>query len=114
MNNGIGADRTREDHRELSNQLYAFYAEGRDIRRLVSIVGEESLTEMDKRYLQFADEFEQQMVGQGDQDRAVEETLDLGWTLLAGIPESELKRVSRKLISRYLSDVMKDGVSSFV
>ena len=113
MNNGIGEGRTREDHRELSNQLYAFYAEGRDIRRLVSIVGEESLTEMDRRYLQFADEFEQNMVGQGDLDRAVEDTLDLGWSLLAGIPESELKRVSRRLISHYLSEFMKDGVPGY-
>ena len=65
MNNGIGKGKTREDHRELSNQLYACYSEGIDIRRLMAIVGEESLTEMDRKYLTFADRFEKELIGQG-------------------------------------------------
>ena len=74
MNNGIGEGRTREDHRALANQLYACYAEGRDIRRLVAIVGEEALTDLDRKYLQFADGFEQQMVNQRDEQRNIIDT----------------------------------------
>jgi V/A-type H+/Na+-transporting ATPase subunit B len=100
MNLGIGEGKTREDHRAVANQLYAAYAQGRDLRRLVAIVGEEALSETDRRYLKFADDFEKYIVGQGDEGRSIEETLDIGWDLMAGLPMSELKRV-REFIDKY-------------
>jgi len=102
MDEGIGPGKTREDHPDLANQLYAAYAEGRDLRDLVAVVGEEALTERDRRYLKFADEFEKRFVKQGrDENRSIEETLDLGWELLAILPIRELKRVSDELIEKY-------------
>ncbi|MBI5788483.1 MAG: V-type ATP synthase subunit B [Candidatus Schekmanbacteria bacterium] len=112
MNNGIGKGRTREDHRALANQLYACYAEGRDIRRLIAIVGEESLSELDRCYLKFADDFEKHMIGQGNLDRGIIETLNLGWKLLKHIPQGELKRVNKDLINRYFTEIMSDGVQT--
>jgi V/A-type H+-transporting ATPase subunit B len=102
MNEGIGPGRTREDHSGVSNQLYAGYAEGRDMRDLVAVVGEEALTSRDKRYLEFADEFEKRFVTQGkNEDRSIEETLDLGWDLLTTLPEGELKRIDEHIIKKY-------------
>jgi V/A-type H+-transporting ATPase subunit B len=112
MNSGIGEGRTREDHRDLANQLYACYAEGQDIRRLVAIVGEEALSDLDRRYLEFADIFERRIVHQGSEDRPIEETLDIGWKTLSVIPESELRRINKDLISRYFSELMEDGVKT--
>ncbi len=112
MNNGIGAAHTREDHRELANQLYACYAEGQDIRRLVAIVGEEALSEMDRKYLEFVDVFEEQIIGQGTSDRTIEATLDAGWKSLSVIPKSELRRINKDLISRYFSEIMEEGVTT--
>jgi V/A-type H+-transporting ATPase subunit B len=100
MNLGIGEGKTRDDHRAVANQLYAAYAQGRDLRRLVAIVGEEALSDTDRRYLRFADDFEKSIVGQGDEGRTIEQTLDLGWELMAGLPMSELKRV-RDFIPKY-------------
>ncbi|MFH1821955.1 MAG: V-type ATP synthase subunit B [Methanobacteriota archaeon] len=103
MKDGIGAGHTREDHVDNSNQLYAAYAEGRDLRALVAVVGEEALTERDRSYLMVADRFEREFVNQGrDENRSVETTLDLGWELLRTLPESELKRVDPKFIEKYL------------
>jgi V/A-type H+-transporting ATPase subunit B len=110
MNNGIGKGVTREDHRELANQLYACYAEGQDIRRLTAIVGEEALSEMDGKYLRFADLFEKELVHQGKSERSIEETLDLGWRVLSVIPQSEYRRINKELISRYFSEIMEGGV----
>ena len=112
MKNGIGEGRTREDHSSLSNQLYACYAEGQDIRRLVSIVGEEALTDLDRRYLEFADRFEGELIRQGDADRPIDETLDTGWRILGVIPKSELRRLNKDLISRYFTEIMEDGVKT--
>jgi V/A-type H+-transporting ATPase subunit B len=100
MNLGIGEDKTRDDHRAVANQLYAAYAQGRDLRRLVAIVGEEALSDTDRRYLNFADEFERQIIGQGDHGRSIEETLTIGWELMSGLPIGELKRV-REFIDKY-------------
>lgn len=100
MNLGIGEGKTREDHRAVANQLYAAYAQGRDLRKLVAIVGEEALSETDRRYLRFADDFESRIVGQGEEGRSVEETLEIGWDLMSGLPMSELKRV-RDFIEKY-------------
>ena len=101
MNLGIGPGKTREDHRGLADQLYAAYAQGRDLRRLVAIVGEEALSELDKRYLKFADDFEDQFVSQGDQGRSIEETMDLGLELLSDLPLEELKRIKEDFIAKY-------------
>ncbi len=103
MNLGIGEGKTRDDHRAVANQLYAAYAQGRDLRKLVAIVGEEALSEVDRSYLRFADEFEDRFVGQGDEGRSIEETLDIGWDMMAGLPMGELKRV-RDFISKYHPD----------
>ncbi|MDO8339122.1 MAG: V-type ATP synthase subunit B, partial [Candidatus Burarchaeum sp.] len=102
MNLGIGKDRTREDHRGLADQLYSAYAGGRDLRALSAVVGEEALSESDKRYLKFADEFEKRYITQGsNEDRSIEETFDISWDLLSSIPETELKRVKQEHIEKY-------------
>lgn len=101
MNNGIGEGLTRSDHRELANQLYASYAQGRDIRKLMAIVGEDALTEMDKKYLRFAQEFERRMIGQENTRRDINETLSLGWELLGIIPREELTRIKRAVVDQY-------------
>jgi V/A-type H+-transporting ATPase subunit B len=102
MDEGIGAGKTREDHRELSNQLYACYAQGLEIRELALVMGEATLGEMDRKYLRFADEFERDFVSQGqNEDRPVEETLNIGWKLLKIIPTPELKRVRDEFIEKY-------------
>jgi len=101
MNNGIGEGRTRADHRALANQLYASYAQGRDVRKLMAIVGEDALSELDKRYLRFGNEFERQMIGQGETRRTIEDTLALGWRLLGLLPRDELTRVSKAQVDQY-------------
>ncbi|HEU13090.1 MAG: V-type ATP synthase subunit B [Thermoplasmata archaeon] len=102
MNQGIGKGKTREDHRGVADQLYSSYARGRDLRSLSAIVGEGALTPEDRKFLHFADIFERRFIGQGkDEDRSIETTLNLGWELLAEIPESELKRVKKEHIEKY-------------
>jgi V/A-type H+-transporting ATPase subunit B len=112
MNNGIGEGLTREDHRQLANQLYACYAEGQEIRRLLAIVGEEALSDLDRKYLRFADRFEQELVHQENRERDVEETLDIGWSILSVIPRSEYRRINKDLISRYYTELLKEGVKT--
>ncbi len=105
MDEGIGAELTREDHGDVSDQLYAAYAEGEDLRDLVNIVGREALSERDNIYLDFADRFEEEFVQQGFTiDRDVEETLDIGWNLLSMFPEAELNRIDEDLIDRYYDE----------
>jgi len=102
MNQGIGPGRTREDHSDVANQLYSAYSEGRDLRDLVSVVGEEALTERDQKFLEFAERFECEFINQGiNENRSIEETLEMGWDLLAILPERELKRVDPKFIEKY-------------
>jgi len=102
MNLGIGPTRTREDHKQASDQMYAAYAEGRDLRGLVAIVGEEALSDRDKKLLKFAAEFEDKFVRQKrDDDRSIAETLDLGWKLLGILPENELTRISPELRKKF-------------
>ncbi|MGC9005667.1 MAG: V-type ATP synthase subunit B [Candidatus Micrarchaeia archaeon] len=102
MNAGIGGKKTREDHKGVSDQLYAGYATGRDLRALSAVVGEEALSETDRKYLKFADAFEQKFIKQDyHEDRTIEQTLDLGWELMAMLPESELKRVKLEFIEKY-------------
>ena len=102
MNMGIGKEKTREDHKAVSDQLYAGYAEGRDLRGLVAIVGEEALSTRDKRLLNFAAEFEKRFVTQKrDEDRSIDETTNLGWDMFGTIPEDELTRISQDLRKKY-------------
>ena len=102
MDEAVGGGKTREDHRELSNQLYATYARGMEIRELALVMGEATLSDMDRRYLKFADEFERGFVRQGEyEDRKVEETLQIGWELLGRMPKPELKRIRDEYISKY-------------
>lgn len=103
MDRGIGEGRTREDHAGVSNQLYAAYAEGCDLRDLVAIVGEDALSDRDRKFLKFADEFEQNFVTQDThEDRSIVQTLTIGWDLLSDLPTAELKKIDEKHIKKYL------------
>ncbi len=102
MNSGIGEGKTRDDHKAVSDQMYAAYAEGNDLRGLVAIVGKEALSERDRKFLEFADMFEDQFVRQGkDEDRSIETTLEIGWNLLAELSEAQLTRIDRDMIAKY-------------
>jgi V/A-type H+-transporting ATPase subunit B len=102
---GIGTGKTREDHADLSNQLFAAYARGKEMQELAVILGESSLSDMDRRYYAFAEDFEARYIAQGDRDnRSIVDTLSLGWSLLASFPRKELKRIGRDLMDRYLGD----------
>ena len=99
---GIGEGKTRADHSNVMNQLFACYARGKEAKELMVILGEAALTEMDLIYAKFADEFEAQYVNQGfETDRSIEETMEIGWKLLSILPKSELKRVDEKYIEMY-------------
>ncbi|NLW65235.1 MAG: V-type ATP synthase subunit B [Clostridiales bacterium] len=100
---GVGPGKTREDHAGTMNQLFAAYAKGKESKELMTILGEAALTDVDKLYAKFAEEFESQYVNQGNEkNRSIEETLDLGWKLLSILPTSELKRVKPEMIQKYL------------
>jgi V/A-type H+-transporting ATPase subunit B len=102
MKDGIGKDFTREDHPRVASQLYASYARALEARNLASIIGAEELSERDRRYLSFADAFEKRFVGQGeDDDRSIEETLNLAWDLLSFLPPDALARVTEADIAKY-------------
>ena len=102
MSGGIGDDKTRDDHSGVSDQLYSAYAEGRNLRDLVAVVGEDALTERDQSFLAFAQAFEDEFITQAkDEDRSIVETLDLGWKLLTILPKTELKRVKDEFIEKY-------------
>jgi len=101
MNSAIGPGKTREDHRAVADQLYALYAEGRDLRRLVAIIGEAALSTDDRRILDFARDFEMQFISQKMTDRDINETLDIAWKLLAPLPAESLKRVPKEFIEKY-------------
>lgn len=99
---GIGEGKTRKDHSNTMNQLFSAYARGKDAKELMVILGEAALTDMDKLYAKFSDEFEKRYVSQGfDTNRAIEETLELGWELLRILPRSELKRISDELLDEH-------------
>jgi V/A-type H+-transporting ATPase subunit B len=103
MKDGIGKGHTREDHPHIANQLYAAYAHAQDVRALADVVGEEELSEIDKRYLKFGGDFEKRFINQGaDENRSVNETLDLAWQTVAILPKEELSRVSEEEIEKYL------------
>jgi len=102
---GIGAGKTREDHAGTMNQLFSCYARGKEAKELMVVLGEAALTPIDRLYAKFADEFERRYVNQGfDENRTIEQTLDLGWELLSLFPRSELKRIKPELIDRYMPE----------
>lgn len=98
MKDGIGKCMTREDHKDVSNQLFAAYSKVKSIRNLVSIIGEEELSDVDKAYLQFGNEFEKQFLCQDEkEDRSIERTLEISWNLLSKLPRNELYRIDPNL-----------------
>lgn len=102
MKDGIGEGCTREDHSALANQLFSAYAKVQDAVSLASVIGEDELSDIDKKYLEFGNAFENRFIKQGaNENRSIEETLDLGWEILKILPESELDRVSEALIEKY-------------
>lgn len=103
MKDGVGEGFTREDHAELANQLFASYSAVSDARSLASVIGEDELSTIDRKYIEFGERFEREFINQGMyEDRSLEETLDLGWRLLSILPRSELGRVSDEILNRYL------------
>jgi len=105
---GIGQDKTREDHASLYNQLYACYARGKDAQELATIMGQDALSDEDKKYMAFADAFEERYVSQGySENRTIEQTLDLGWELLSMFENAELKRIDIDLIEKYMPKFRK-------
>lgn len=102
MKDGIGEGYTRADHPDVSNQLFAAYANVGEVRALASVIGDDELSETDKRYLKFGEQFEQKFVGQGEREnRSVQETLELGWKLLKKLPREELTRIDSKILDEY-------------
>ncbi|WP_262180027.1 ATP synthase subunit B [Haloarcula laminariae] len=102
MDDGIGEGLTRADHADVKDQIFAAYAEGEDLRDLVNIVGREALSDLDNKYLDFADRFEDEFVDQGtDTDRDIDETLELGWDLLSMLPKDALNRIDEELIEEH-------------
>ena len=108
MGNGIGEGKTRADHKNVADQLQAAYANGLDLRRLVAITGEDALSDTDKLYLGFADVFEKNFINQGDANRSIEESLDIGWAALSALPKSELTRLKNEQIDTYYGAKMDD------
>lgn len=99
---GIGVGKTREDHADTMNQLFSAYARGKEAKELSTILGEAALTEIDKKYAHFADEFEKKYVSQGfNTNRSINDTLDIGWELLRLLPRNELKRIKDKFLDKY-------------
>ena len=102
MKDGIGEGYTREDHQAVANQLFSCYAKVGDARALASVIGEDELSPLDKKYLQFGKAFETQFIGQGEEEnRSITETLDKGWKLLGMLPREELDRIDTKILDRY-------------
>lgn len=103
MKDGIGEGMTREDHKDVASQLFAAYSKVKSIRNMASIVGEEEMSEIDKKYLKFGALFERFFLSQGEEEnRSIEETLDTGWALLSLLPKTELYRIKAELISKYM------------
>ena len=111
MNLGIGEGRTRGDHRGVADQLYAYYAEGVDLRRLVAIVGEEALTDIDRMTLKFSDAFEQNYLDQKDENRDLDQTLQLGWNLISMMPIETVKRIKTEYVEKYYNPAKAEDVT---
>jgi len=103
MKDGIGKEYTREDHPDLANQIFSAYSRVQEIRALAQVIGEDELSEVDQKYMEFGRQFEERFTKQGfDENRSIEETLDLMWELLAILPEDELTRIDPALVKKYL------------
>ncbi len=103
MKDGIGDGMTREDHKDVSSQLFAAYSKVKNIRNLAAIIGSEELSDVDKKYLKFGDRMEKEFLTQGEyENRTIEETLTIGWSVLSELPRSDLYRIDPKLIEKYL------------
>ena len=109
MNSGIGEEKTRPDHRTVADQLYALYAEGRDLRRLVAIIGEAALSPDDQRVLEFSQRFEEEFVNQGMVSREIDETIDQAWRLLSALPVRMLKRIPQEFITKFYHPKQPEG-----
>jgi V/A-type H+-transporting ATPase subunit B len=110
---GIGEGKTREDHAGVMNQLYAAYARGKNAQEIAVVLGESALTSLDLLFVEFAERFEKEFVAQGeDENRSIEETLDIGWRLMGILPRSELKRVREEFIERYYVPSDTKGTSA--
>ena len=104
MKDGIGKGMTREDHKDLSSQLFAAYSKVRQVRNLSSIIGEEELSENDKKYLKFGEKFEQIFLTQGEyENRSIDQTLDLGWKVVSFLPKEDLLRINQEYIEKYMN-----------
>nr|MEB3825124.1 V-type ATP synthase subunit B [Desulfurococcales archaeon] len=102
MKEGIGPGKTREDHGDVSNQLYAAYSRAVELRSLATVVGEESLSDVDRLYLKYADLFEKRFLSQDPREnRSIEQTLDIAWEILSVLPETELTNIKDKHIKKY-------------
>ena len=102
MKDGIGEGYTRADHPDLSNQLFASYAKVMDIRALASVIGEDELSELDKKYMEFGRQFENRYVAQPkDENRSIERTLEIGWGVLSYLPREELDRIDQETLNKY-------------
>jgi V/A-type H+-transporting ATPase subunit B len=113
MDDGIGEGLTREDHADVSDQMYAAYAEGEDLRDLVNIVGREALSERDNKFLDFADRFEAEFVEQGyDTNRSIDDTIELGWDLLSMLPKEALNRIDEDLIAEHYREDESETVEA--
>lgn len=107
-NKGIGKNKTREDHPDSMNQLFAAYAQGKEAKELSAILGDAALTPVDRKYAEFAEAFEERYVNQGfNENRSIEETLQIGWELLTILPRSEMKRISDKYLEQYYDKIKK-------
>jgi V/A-type H+-transporting ATPase subunit B len=110
MKDGIGPGMTRDDHKDVSSQLFAAYSKVKQVRNLASIIGEEELSSGDKQYLRFGEKFEEIYLTQGEnEDRDIGRTLDLGWKVLTEIPRDELLRVKPEFITKYLDPILREG-----
>ncbi|HUK85383.1 MAG TPA: hypothetical protein VLU95_05945, partial [Candidatus Acidoferrum sp.] len=108
MKDGIGKDRTREDHADVASQLYAAYAQYNSVKSLVTIIGEEGLGSRDKDYLRFGERFEKKVINQGrNENRSIEQTLSIAWETLSVLPDEELTRIHPEYITKYFPNVVK-------
>ena len=112
MKDGIGEGYTRADHQDVANQLFSSYAKVGDARALASVIGEDELSPIDKKYLEFGKAFETRFVGQGeDENRSIDQTLDIGWELLKILPREELDRIDTKILDQYYPAASDEGTA---